>query len=141
MCEVQRENEGVDGQVTTREAVYKVPPAQGGVSKGLDREEIGYSAREVAQGGGGGSKGSGQAQECRTLTVIIKDAQNHEIGFKIKEDMRLGRMFERYTDERGLARGSCHFYHNGVLDHNSTAKQLGLEEGDKIHSMLTGFTI
>ena len=71
------------------------------------------------------------------LNIRLVDQQGHEIFFKIKDTTKLKKVFEAYYKKTNLPNGGARFIFDGNrIEDDSTAKSLGLSEGDAIDVML-----
>ena len=76
-------------------------------------------------------------QKAGTLDIKIKDQQENETFFKIKNHTKFGKVFDAYCDRQSLARNTVRFLFEGTrVQDTDTPESLDLEDGDMIQAML-----
>jgi hypothetical protein len=77
----------------------------------------------------------GEQEEKKSITVFVNHA-GQKIGFKIKLDTPLQKVFGSFEKQQGVASGSYYYSVDGErLKGTDTAKMLELEDEDQIDAM------
>jgi len=89
-----------------------------------DEDQIEVALHQV----GGGDGGDGEA-----IQIKVKDQAGDEMAFKVKKTTKMGKIFDAYSQRKGVARQSLRFLLDGKsISQDDTPKMLELEEDDQI---------